>query len=123
LASGGDDGVVKLWDLQLAEPREISALTVGFSIACVAFSPDGKTLAASSFRGAPINRWDVSNPESPFEMPPLVGQDGHSSGATAIAFSPRTNMLVSAGTSGELIAWDSATESKAFSPRRLPRPL
>jgi len=31
-------------------------------------------------------------------------------------------MLVSAGTGGEIIAWDSATESKAFSPRRLPLP-
>jgi len=121
LASGGDDGVVKLWDLRSAEPREITALAVGFSISCLAFSPDGKTLAASSFR-APINRWDVSNPESPVEMPPLVAKDGHSSWVLAIAFSPRTNLLVSAGTGGDLIAWDSATESKALPPRRLPLP-
>src|SRR6185369_10984701 len=90
LASGGAEGVVKLWDLRLAEPREITALTVGFNITCVAFSPDGKTLAASSFR-APINRWDISNPESPVEMPPLVAKDGHPSWVLAIAFSPRTN--------------------------------
>src|SRR6185369_3268841 len=121
LASGGDDGVVKLWDLRSAEPREITALTVGFNITCVAFSPDGKTLAASSFRG-PINRWDVSNPESPVEMPPLVAKDGHISWVMAIAFSPRTNMLASTGAGDELLIWDSATDPKAFSPRKLTLP-
>jgi WD40 repeat protein/serine/threonine protein kinase len=121
LASGGDDGVVKLWDLSSAVPREIVGLTVGFNITCVAFSMDGKTLAASSFRG-PINRWDVSNPESPIEMPLLGSATGHSSWVMAVAFSPRTNMLVSAGTGGDLIAWDSATDPKAVTARKLSLP-
>ena len=40
----------------------------------------------------------------------------------AIAFSPRTNLLISASTGGEVIAWDLATDPKEFSPRKLALP-
>jgi WD40 repeat protein len=117
LASGADDNVVKLWDITSAEPRQMVALPVGFGVLGLAFSYDGTTLAAA-ICSSPIKRWNVLNPEAPVEMPPLVGKEGHSSWVMAIAFSPRTNILVSAGSGGDLIAWDRATDPQAFYPIR-----
>ena len=121
LASGADDGLVKLWDVTSAEPREMTALPVGFDVSCVAFSYDGKTLAASGY-SPPIKRWELSNLEAPVELPPLEAKDGHSGWVMAIAFSPRTNLLISADTGGEMIAWDLASDPKEFSPRKLALP-
>ncbi len=87
----------------------------------MAFSSDGKTLAASG-DGAPIKRWELSHPEAPVELPPLEAKDGHAGWVMAIAFSPRTNLLISAGTGGEMIAWDLASDPKEFSPRKLALP-
>jgi WD40 repeat protein len=50
LATGGDDGLVRLWDLPAA--RERMALEWHLDCMCsVAFSPDGLTLASASFDG------------------------------------------------------------------------
>ena len=121
LASGADDELVKLWDVTSAEPREMTALPVGFVVSCVAFSYDGKTLAASGY-SPPIKRWELSNLEAPVELPPLEAKDGHSGWVVAIAFSPRTNLLISADTGGDMIAWDLASDPKEFSPRKLALP-
>jgi len=121
LASGANDGLVKVWDVTPAEPREISMLRVGFGVGCLAFSYDGKTLAASGFDRT-IKRWDLSNPEAPLELLPLETENGHTGWVWAMAFSPNTNLLISAGTGGEMIAWDLASDPKAFSPRKLALP-
>ena len=121
LASGADDGLVKLWDVTSAEPREMTALPVGFVVACVAFSADGKTLAVSGF-SSPIKRWELSNLEAPVELPPLEAKDGHTGFVLAIAFSPRTNLLISADAGGAVIAWDLASDPKEFSSHKLALP-
>ena len=121
LASGANDGQVKLWDVTTAEPREMTALPVGFGVSFVAFSYDGKTLAASGF-SAPIKRWDLSKIEAPIELAPLEAKDGHTGWVLALAFSPRTNLLISASVGGEMIAWDLASDPKGFSPRKLAHP-
>jgi WD40 repeat protein/serine/threonine protein kinase len=121
LASGADDDLVKLWDVNSSEPREMTALPVGFVVSCVAFSADGKTLAASGF-SPPIKRWDLSNLEAPVELPPLEAKDGHTGWVLAIAFSPRTNLLISADSGGRMMAWDFASDPKEFSPRKLALP-
>jgi WD40 repeat protein len=78
-------------------------------------------LAASGV-SPPIKRWELSNLEAPVELPPLEAKDGHSGWVMAIAFSPRTNLLISADTGGEVIAWDWASDPKEFSPRKLALP-
>jgi WD40 repeat protein len=57
IASGGDDGVIILWD---AVTYEQKAIISGYSlpVVCMAFSPDGKLLATVG-SGAELTIWDV----------------------------------------------------------------
>ena len=75
LASGSDDGVVRLWDaathqrvgrFPTGEPRPIGSM---------AFSPDGKTLASGSADGM-IRLWDVAYQAD--VLPALCAQAGRS---------------------------------------------
>jgi WD40 repeat protein len=72
LASGGEDGVVQLWDVAGAKP---AAKLVDHKdwVVCLAFSPDGKQLASGSVDGT-IRLWDVAGAkkvaELPFKAPP-----------------------------------------------------
>ena len=59
LASGSDDGTVRLWDV--ANRRQVGAPLTGHTDAVnsVAFSPDGNTLATGGVTGA-VRLWDVA---------------------------------------------------------------
>jgi eukaryotic-like serine/threonine-protein kinase len=58
LASGSDDGAVRLWDVPSGKLRAILDIHSQNlpRVWCVAFSPDGRTLAAS-YRDGTIHRW------------------------------------------------------------------
>jgi WD40 repeat protein len=58
IASGSDDGTIKLWDAATGEPQKTLA---GHSawVTAVAFSPDGKRIASGSNDGT-IKLWDVA---------------------------------------------------------------
>ena len=59
LASGSDDGTIRLWDV--ATGRPIGSPLTGHTgaVDSVAFSPDGKTLASGSFDHT-VRLWDVA---------------------------------------------------------------
>ncbi|MFD5897181.1 AAA family ATPase [Streptomyces sp. NPDC060366] len=83
----------------------------------VAFSPNGRTLAAVGGNGA-IRLWDTSDPKRPVSLgDPLPGRD---KGITGLAFSPQGDKLVAAGSEETGWLWDVTDPTR---PVRLGAPL
>ena len=59
LASGSDDGTVRLWDV---ETRNTAILSGHMTLSSVVFSPDGTTLASGSWRA--VELWDIATKRS-----------------------------------------------------------
>ncbi len=100
LASGSDDGTIKLWDM--ASGKEVSTLT-GHSegVTRVAYSPDGKTLASASV-DTTIKLWDIASGKE------ITTLTGHSNEVTSVAYSPDGKMLASGSGDGTFTLWDVA---------------
>ena len=103
LASGGDDGVVRVWDA--GQRQETAALgeAGGPAVNGVAFDPATGVLAAAQRDGV-IRLWDVTRRE-------VVGELG-SVGAPSVltvAFDPGGGRLASATVDGIVQLWDLAT--------------
>jgi WD40 repeat protein/tRNA A-37 threonylcarbamoyl transferase component Bud32 len=73
----------------------------GRPVSCVAFSPDGETLASGS--GTTVRLWDVATGE---ELHALMG---HAGGVRSVAFSPDGQRLASASEDNTVKLWDVAT--------------
>jgi WD40 repeat protein len=71
LASGGDDGAVRVWDLE--EPASGPTIFVGEGLVwAVAWSPDGSRLASGSSNG-PVRIWDLLRRETDLTLQSLPG--------------------------------------------------
>ena len=109
LASGSDDGSVRLWDVaDPAHPRPLSQPLTGTGIAAVnsvAFSPDGHTLASGDANGT-VRLWDVADPAHPRPLgqPPLTSSG--SAAVASMAFSPDGHTLASGDDDGTVVLWD-----------------
>ena len=102
LASGSADKTIRLWHVTAnnRSPLGPPLLTHG-SVFGVAFSPNGRTLAAASFDHVQI--WNVDEHRLTASLP---SAPGHVQVYTSVAFSP-TGGLIAIGTEdGHAILWD-----------------
>ena len=119
LASGSDDGTVRLWDItDPVHPRQLSQPLTGSGTAVdsVAFSPDGHTLASGSDDGT-VRLWDITDPADPR---PLGQPPTSDASVDSVAFSPDGHTLASGDNDGTVRLWDVTDPAD---PRPLGQPL
>lgn len=105
LATGGGDGNVCLWDVTKAGKDWKPHATIGagnWTVIALAFSPDGKTLAAGTTGSKQWQNLFVidRNAEK------VLASYALGSAVTALAFSPDGKVLVTGDTLGRVKAWD-----------------
>ncbi|HEY9904885.1 MAG TPA: serine/threonine-protein kinase [Candidatus Sericytochromatia bacterium] len=98
LASGSDDQIVRLWNLETGEA--IASLN-GHShfVKSVAFSPDG-TILASSSDDRTIKLWNLSQHQE------ICTLSGHSHAVKSVTFSPNGNLLASGSWDKTIQLWN-----------------
>jgi WD40 repeat protein len=109
LASGNQDGIVRLWDLTGPYHPAAAVTLVGHTsiVGAVAFSPDGHTLATGSDDGT-VRLW---NPTNPRQLPVILTESLNNplKGGNlldTVASSPDGRTLASGGNDRILRLWD-----------------
>jgi WD40 repeat protein len=101
LASGGDDDVVRLWNVaDGAEHKMLSGHQA--LVMSVAYAPDGRSLVTGGFEGA-VRMWDVAAGTSCELLP------AHTAPVTAVTVSPDGRIVASRGRDRVVRLWDAAT--------------
>ena len=96
-ASGSQDKTIRLWDVETGTIRRTLPAQKD-EVLCVAFSPDGKVLAASQDKI--IHLWDMQTHTVHRTL------EGHTSWVWSVAFSPDGRTLVSGSLDGTLLLWE-----------------
>ncbi|MGH7170973.1 MAG: WD40 repeat domain-containing serine/threonine protein kinase [Gemmataceae bacterium] len=97
LATGGEDGCLKLWDVQSGEERGTLAENLG-PIASVAISSDGRLLAAVGADSI-LRLWDLGSHRSRSQLRLEVGE------LRGVAFSPDNKTLAVCGDDHKVRLW------------------
>src|SRR5205814_1507933 len=101
LASAGEDGFVRLWDLATGKELKHS-LDHDASVTTVAFAPSGKLLATGSAN-------HIVRMLDPATLVERRRFTGHTAGITAVCFSPDGRLLASSSHDKTAIVWNVAT--------------
>jgi WD40 repeat protein len=105
LASGGDDGMAKLWDTKTGKlVRTIAARDSSItSLGAIGFSPDGKHLAGALTEAATVRIWDTVAGRQVREL------RGHTGNVTHLVFSPDGGRLATASEDRMVKVWNMET--------------
>ena len=101
LAAGSAEGEVRMW--HVTGTTLLHTFAVNRQITSVAFSPDGKLLAAGTAAAPqgknPILIWRLSDRKESTSL------EGHDSGVLSLAFDSKGQTLVSSGSDGRAVMW------------------
>jgi WD40 repeat protein len=86
------------WQVPSGKLLDELAIEQNESLTSVAFSPEGRTLAAGHF--GKVTLWDLATSRR------LATFDGHENWVCSLAFSPDGQTLISGATNNSVIAWD-----------------
>mgnify|MGYP005840256527 CR=1 FL=1 len=100
LASGGADGMVRLWDISSGTAIAPGALLAGHTgaVTALAFNLDG-SLVASGGEDRTVRLWDVQTGSA------LIVLTSHAAAVASLAFGPDDAALISTGDDGEVKVW------------------
>ena len=96
LVSGGDDGTIKLWDVNTGQLK--TTLRLGSSVHSVSFSPDGSILASGGNDNT-VKLWDMNTGQ-------LKATLRHESSVRSVSFSPDGSILASGSDDNTVQLWD-----------------
>lgn len=114
LASGGADGVVRLWDIRQPFGESLALAAHAASVDHVTFSPAGRWLASSSADHT-VRLWDLQT------APPAALALTVAANVTRLTFSPTGRWLAAATADGVVRVWDMTTAPQVSAPRILPQ--
>jgi WD40 repeat protein/serine/threonine protein kinase len=100
---GIHDRTIRLWDMTVPTPKELSIAGVDGAPERVAFSPDGKLLAGAFWQGN-WQLWDVS--ERQFRQLSRIPDHAESSIVFALTFAPDGRTLATGANDGTVHLWD-----------------
>ncbi|MFW6724109.1 WD40 repeat domain-containing serine/threonine protein kinase [Streptomyces sp. MAR4 CNY-716] len=92
VASGGSDGIVRLWDAATGRARGVLRDDLSSPVTDLAFSPDGKTLAAP-VSGGDVLLWDVADRKPRALLETGEPQDEDGGAVDAVTFSPDGRLI------------------------------
>jgi WD40 repeat protein len=108
LATGGETGIVTLWDVPACKPIFGCEGHV-LPLSALVFSPDGRRLASGDTMGV-VRLWDVATGR-PILI--LSGRDAHSRAVYGLAFHPRGDQLASEGADLAVKLWDVGSDRES----------
>jgi WD40 repeat protein len=122
LATGADDGSVRLFDVtNPAHPRQLTVVRGAGNtdpIYTVVFAPDGEMIAASSVNTNSVQLWRLTSEDGLVRAGPDLG--GMASYPIGLAFTPDSRTLAIGNSDKDVYLWDVASPAD---PRRLGAPL
>lgn len=106
IASGGDDGRIRVWDTKSFRALDLSPMEHSGRVMSVAFSPDGKFIASGGDDGI-LRLWD-SETGGLIRSTEKLNVEGFKGGINSLSYNPDGSLIVAVG--GQFVGfWDIQT--------------